>query len=138
MCWRTMISGYLMLPVLILPASRAIATVGNTPHRYTRAVVLSFSFGIMIVAKGGQALRSRRVMGWNPYCPQVPRVKKSGDALSSVTASYPPVSFLFRIAGITKPGLSPIYQHNDLQCFVANAQLLLSCPCPCISPSYCR
>jgi hypothetical protein len=45
-------------------------------------------FGIMIIGMSARPYVSHRVMGWAPSCPEVPRIKREGDALSSVTANY--------------------------------------------------
>jgi hypothetical protein len=76
--------------------------------------VLSFSFCIMIVANGGQALRLSSCYGVECPCPQVPR-EETGDALR-VSPQIPPVSSLPH-CWYLKPELSPIYLHQDLQCF---------------------
>lgn len=93
-----MISGCIILPAVVVPASRASATVGDAARRYARAVRLNILtcdphpgftlFRYHDHRKGGQALRLSSCYGVAPSYPNVPRFEETGDDLSSVTADY--------------------------------------------------
>jgi hypothetical protein len=115
--WRPMISGYVILPALIIPASRALVTVCDAPRRYGRDARLltcdsnpGFAhFRYHDHRQGGQALRLASCYGMGSFLS--PSTSRRLVTLSLSRMPQPiPLRFptLFRIVGLSKPGLTPM------------------------------
>jgi hypothetical protein len=114
LCSRPMLPGYLFILASMKPVSRASATVGDVPRlrqgsSSLRTFLILAPLSIIIMVRASRPCDSHRVAGWDRSFPQVSRVKKTGDSVSSAIPNYPLRSpALFRIVGLSKPGQMPM------------------------------